>query len=58
MQERVTIYNDADGKKYVRLALFLLRFPPYVALISYSFATSVSLTLTNVIEVVKNKDSF
>ena len=42
-------------KKYTRLAQFLLRFPPNVTLISYSFPMSVSLTLANIIEVVKNK---
>ena len=34
---------------------FLLQLPPNVTLISYSFPMSVSLTLTNIIEVVKNK---
>ena len=44
MQDSVTICNDADEKKYTRLALFLLRFPPIVTMINYS---SVSLKLNN-----------
>ena len=34
---------------------FLLRFPPNVTLNSYLFPMRVSLTLTDIIEVVKNK---
>ena len=55
MHDRVTICNDADEKKeYQTGSIFLLRFPPNVTLISYSFPMSVSVTLANIIEVVKN----
>ena len=57
MQDRVTIYNDADKKSTLDWLYFLLRFPPNVILISYLFPVSIflTLTLTNIIEVVKNK---
>ena len=56
MQDRVTICNDADGKKNTLGRLyFLLRFLLNVTVINNSFQMSVSLTLTNIIDVVKNK---
>ena len=56
MYDRVTVIyiNDADEKKkkkkkYTRQALF------FIIMINYSFPVNVSLTLNNIIEVVKNK---
>ena len=58
-QDRVTICNDAEKKKNKKKTLdwlyFLLRFPPNVTMINYSFPMRVSLMLNNIIEVVKNK---
>ena len=42
-------------KKTLDWLYFLLPFPQNVALISYSFPMSVPLTLTDIIELVKNK---
>ena len=39
-------------KKYTRLALFFIT---NVTMINFSFLMSISLTLNNIIEVVKNK---
>ena len=42
-------------KNTLDLLYFLLRFPPNVIMINYSSPMSVSLTLNNIIEVVKDK---
>ena len=57
MQDRVTICNNSDGKKYMyaRLAVFFITIPAECHLDQLLVSTSVSLTLTNIIEVVKNK---
>ena len=60
MQDRVTIFNDADEKKNTldRLYFFIIWFPPNVTIINCLFLMSVSLTLNNIIEVVRNKYIF
>ena len=53
MQDMVIICKDTDEKKNHYTVYFFITLN--VTLISYSFPLSVSLTLTNIIEVVKNK---
>ena len=55
MQDRATICNDADGKKILKTGSVFITIAVDVILISYSFPLSVTITMTKIIEVVRNK---